>query len=301
MILAGATLQAFVLLPLVILPLVYRDRAVFILVVCVTVYYAGANLATPLWISLMGDLVPERKRGRFFGRRTRLATMTAFVSLVASGVVLHQFDAAGWTVFGFLAIFVVAAIARGVSVYHLSRMHEPGEAYASRPQPPQRISLRLLRHSHARYFTLFLAAMQGAAAVAAPFFSVYMLRDLQFSYLQFMANTGMAVLVQFLTLHTLGADQRRVRQPAYPGHHRQPDSGTAVVVAGLAQFLVPARYPGDLRGRLGGFQPERWKLSLRSCAGAAAGTLHGAAQRLCRHAGVCRRHVRGFVVAHTSR
>ncbi|MGD8672424.1 MAG: hypothetical protein PVH86_03850, partial [Thiogranum sp.] len=31
-----------------------------------------------------------------------------------------------------------------------------------------------------------------------------MLRDLQFTYLQFMANTAMAVLVQFLTLNTWG-------------------------------------------------------------------------------------------------
>jgi hypothetical protein len=35
-ILAGATLQAFVLLPLLILPLVYRDQAIHILVACVT-------------------------------------------------------------------------------------------------------------------------------------------------------------------------------------------------------------------------------------------------------------------------
>lgn len=203
-ILAGASLQTLALPPLVILPLIYPDQAVYILVACVTVYYAGANLAAPLWISLMGDLVPERKRGRFFGRRTRLATMTAFVSLVTSGLVLDQFDTAGWTAFGFLAIFAVAAVARGVSVYHLSRMHEPMEAYVAQPQPAQRITLRLLRQSHAWRFTLFLAAMQGAVAVAAPFFSVYMLRDLHFSYLQFMANTGMAVLVQFLTLNTWG-------------------------------------------------------------------------------------------------
>ena len=40
--------------------------------------------------------------------------------------------------------------------------------------------------------------------MAAPFFAVYMLRDLQFSYLRFMATTAMAVLVQFLTLNTWG-------------------------------------------------------------------------------------------------
>lgn len=210
-ILAGATLQALVLVPLVILPLVHRDQAVHILVACVTLYYAGANLATPLWISLMGDLVPERKRGRFFGRRTRLATMTAFVSLVAAGLVLHQFDAAGWTVFGFAAIFLIAAVARGVSVYHLSRMREPVEAHAPHPQPAQRISLRLLRHSHARRFTLFLAAMQGATAVAAPFFfRLHAARPaVQLSPIHGQYRHGGAGAVSYPEY--LGADQRRVR------------------------------------------------------------------------------------------
>jgi MFS family permease len=95
-ILAGASLQAVVLLPLVILPLSWPHHAVPVLIGCVT----------PLWISLMGDLVPERKRGRYFGSRTRLATITAFVSLAVAGLILDRFDAAGWTVFGFLSIFL---------------------------------------------------------------------------------------------------------------------------------------------------------------------------------------------------
>jgi MFS family permease len=46
--------------------------------------------------------------------------------------------------------------------------------------------------------------MQFAVAVASPFFTVYMLRDLHFSYLQFMANTATTVLFQFLTLARWG-------------------------------------------------------------------------------------------------
>ncbi len=46
--------------------------------------------------------------------------------------------------------------------------------------------------------------MQAAVGVSAPFFAVYMLRDLQFNYIQFMANTGTAVLMQFLMLNTWG-------------------------------------------------------------------------------------------------
>jgi MFS family permease len=202
LILAGASLQALVWLPLLLLPLLYPGQAILLLVVCTTLYHASGNFAVPLWISLMGDLVPERKRGRYFGRRTRLATMTAFLALVSGGIVLQVFDTNGWTVFGFIALFLSAGIARVISVYHLGRMHEPSMGAAPEPLPAG--WLGRLRESPAWRFTLYTVCMQGAVAVAAPFFTVYMLRDLHFSYLQFMANTGVAVLVQFLTLNTWG-------------------------------------------------------------------------------------------------
>ena len=37
----------------------------------------------------MGDLVPERRRGRYFARRTRLMSLTAFTALWLAGIVLH--------------------------------------------------------------------------------------------------------------------------------------------------------------------------------------------------------------------
>jgi hypothetical protein len=46
--------------------------------------------------------------------------------------------------------------------------------------------------------------MQMAVGIGAPFFSVYMLETLKFSYLQFMLNTGTAILFQFLTLNYWG-------------------------------------------------------------------------------------------------
>ena len=56
------------------------------------IYFSGANLAAPQWGSLMGDLVPERRRGRFFARRTRLSSVAGFLALVLAGVVLDLFD-----------------------------------------------------------------------------------------------------------------------------------------------------------------------------------------------------------------
>jgi len=204
-ILAGATLQAVIWLPLLLLPVWFPQQAIALLLVCLVCYHAGGNLATPLWVSLMGDLVPERKRGRFFGRRTRFATITSFVALAAAGAILYGFTRIDHTLLGFGVLFLSAALARLVSLYHLARMHEPQGQGA--PLPRFRVSrqwLESLRHSHALRFSLFIVCMQAAVGVSAPFFAVYMLRDLQFNYIQFMANTGTAVLMQFLMLNTWG-------------------------------------------------------------------------------------------------
>ena len=63
-ILAGAAIQATSLVPLALLPLFFPSAAVPLLITCVVIYHSGANLVTPQWSSLMGDLVPERRRGR---------------------------------------------------------------------------------------------------------------------------------------------------------------------------------------------------------------------------------------------
>lgn len=204
LILFGAAFQALTWLPILLLPVLFPVHAVGLLIGCVTVYYATANLITPQWSSLMGDLVPERRRGRYFARRTRLASIAAFLSLVAAGLVLAIFDRWGHTLVGYLVIFTVAAAARVVSAYHLGRMHEPASS-AGPPLPLVTMSwLRRLRRSPFIYFSLFMAGMTFAVSIASPFFTVYMLRDLHYSYLQFMANTATVVLVQFLTLNTWG-------------------------------------------------------------------------------------------------
>jgi len=204
-ILTGAALQALVWLPLLVLPVWFPQQAIALLLACLVLYHAGGNLAAPLWVSLMGDLVPERKRGRFFGRRTRFATITSFVSLAVAGAVLYGFSHLGLTWFGFAVLFGSAALARMVSVYHLAQMHDPQRQGTALPElTVSRHWLRSLRHSNALRFSLFIVCMQSAVGVSAPFFAVYMLRDLQFNYIQFMANTGTAVLMQFLMLNTWG-------------------------------------------------------------------------------------------------
>lgn len=203
-ILAGASLQALMWLPVALLPLMFPSVAVPLLIVAVIVYQCGAHLAAPQWLSLMGDIVPERRRGRFFALRTRIVSLVTFVSLVVAGTVLHEFDVNGLTLTGFLVVFGVAAAARCVSVYQLSKMHDPPGHVAAMDVPIGEGWWHRLRHSNFVRFSLFFALMQLSVAIASPYFTVYMLRDLEFSYGQFMANSGMSVLAQFMTLNQWG-------------------------------------------------------------------------------------------------
>lgn len=204
LILAGVYLQAAAWLPLMLLPLLFPEQAVPLLIASVALYHFGGNLATPQWSSMMGDLVPERSRGRFFALRTRVASVVSFAALIGGGLGLHLFDHSGHTLAGYLAIFTVAALARLMSVYHLRQMHDPPRTGALFDLPAPRELLRRARHSAFARFSLFYVLMQFSVAIASPFFTVYMLRDLHFSYLMFMANTAASVLAQFLTLNMWG-------------------------------------------------------------------------------------------------
>jgi MFS family permease len=198
-------LQCSIWLPLMLLPLAFPDHAVALFIALVILYHAFSNLISPQWSSVMGDLVPQRKRGRYFGLRTRYATVTSFLTLLCAGSVLHWFDGRGSTGSGFLVIFTVAALARAASIYHLRQMHEPPRAVEPRTRTFDLQAWgRRLRNSTAVRFSLYFGLMQGAVAIASPFFTVYMLRDLRFSYIEFTTVTAASVLMHFLTLRTWG-------------------------------------------------------------------------------------------------
>lgn len=203
-ILFGVMLQTVMWLPIIWLPYFYPAHAVTILIVCVALYFAGGHLATPVWNSLMGDLVPEKRRGRFFARRTRLMSITSFLALVGAGLLLYLFEMSNQVRLGFMLVFTLAALARLYSATQLARMHDPEHVPSAIDWPALPGLWRRLRGSDCTRFSLFYAAMQFAAAIAAPFFVVYMLRDLGFTYLQFMSATALAVLAQFGSLRMWG-------------------------------------------------------------------------------------------------
>lgn len=206
-IVTGAIIQVIALLGIATLPLIFDTRAFPMLLGAVIIYYIGPNLGAPLWGSLMGSLIPEAVRGRFFARRNRLSSMASFSSLIGAGLVLQFFDSFVAAYLGFITIFVIGMIARSVSAWHLNQIHDPnhGSPVLPRQERDGIPSLRVLKENpNFLRFSMFFAAMQFAVAISGPFVVVYLLRDLHYSYIELMANTAASVLVQFLILARWG-------------------------------------------------------------------------------------------------
>jgi MFS family permease len=203
LVLIGCVLQATLWLPILLVPVLFGQWMITALLVLLVLYHGGNSLSAPQWTSIMRDLVSERRRGRYFGHRTRLTTITTFVALVIAGLILNEFDRSGRTYIGFVIVFLLAFVARAVSVYHLSYLHEPK---AAAPLPDMHIThwWQSLVDSGAVSFSTYYAVMNAAVGISAPFFTVYMLRDLELSYLAFMILTGTSVFTQFLTLSRWG-------------------------------------------------------------------------------------------------
>ncbi len=176
----------------------------WVLLGALSFFHICSNLIMPHWRAWMGQLVPDRMRGRFFGRRNRIAMFTSFVTFFTGGLLLTFTDEHGLTWAGFALLFTVALAGRSLSTLLLSRMHDDH----TQPTLGERHSLmQSMQHLYSlwgdqafRRFSIFMAGMQCFVALSGPFFAVYMLRDLQFSYTQFTMSTGSSILAQFLML-----------------------------------------------------------------------------------------------------
>ncbi|MBM2835796.1 MAG: hypothetical protein HW406_2957, partial [Candidatus Brocadiaceae bacterium] len=160
--------QAFMLLPVAIIPYLPQSIQVRALILFSTLYLLFASFANPPWGSLMADLVPEGKRGEFFSKRGRIVGLVTVISAFLAGYILHLFKKQSLA--GFTIIFLVALVSSG---------------------------------NFGKY-VVFHSSFSFAVFLASPFFPVFMLRDLGFSYITYTIVTTTVPLASILAVSYWG-------------------------------------------------------------------------------------------------
>ncbi len=198
-----AALQAALLIPVAALPLLPLPGKIGLLIALMAAFRVLLNLIGPAWGSLMSDYLPAEKRGLYFGGRARIVVAAQLACIGLAGLTLSAAKRTAPAA-GFAAIVAAACAARFISAWQLSRMAD----MPARASPGNDFTflmfLRRFRESNFVKFVFYTAGIVFTTFLAAPFFSVYMLRDLRFDYATYMVVHLAAVVPGLLTLPIWG-------------------------------------------------------------------------------------------------
>ncbi len=181
----ASLLQALFLIPVLFLPLWVFPSRILVLIAFVTSFRILANLIATVWGGLTSDYLAPEERGKYFGWRSRVTGIAGMATTILGGILLNTFKAFSAAA-GFAILFGITAAARFASSGLLARMQDIPEQKNPADQFTFFMFLRAFRRSNFVKFVFYIAAITFATLLAAPYFSVYMLRDLHFSYLTFM-------------------------------------------------------------------------------------------------------------------
>jgi len=201
-------LHALMFIPIILIPYIFKEKTILFLIISVVLLNSFNAFAVPAWQSLVSEYIPKNKRGKFFGERNKLFQTIVILSSFSAGFILqiHKQN----PLKGFMLIFILAFIFRLISWFFLTRMYEPH----FRIKPEYYFSffdfIRRIRESNFLKFVIFVSSLNFSVNIAAPFFSVFMLRDLKFNYIVYTILITTVAIFSILMVDRWGRNADRV-------------------------------------------------------------------------------------------
>lgn len=190
-----------------------RSYTLSLLIVITACSQFFGSVSGVAWLSWMASLVPEEIRGRYFGLRNSVLSIVTISSTIIGGYFLdwyrNSFPAAVPTR-SFEILFITAIICGMISLYFLQR-----QGYVPRPLPrtsPHLLKLftEPLQQKNFRRFIRFALVWAFAVNFSSPFFIIYMLSDLKFSYTLVSLYTVFNALTDFIGMGVWGHYSDRI-------------------------------------------------------------------------------------------
>lgn len=195
-------LHAIMLLPVIFIPWCFNKQPVLFLIIFITLFTGFNTLASPVMSGLLSEYIPYKMRGKYFGWRGRIMSIIMIGCSLLAGLILQVFKSQA--IKGFVIIFSLALIARLISWFFMTRMYEPVLRSGKNAYFGFVDFAKGIRKSNFGRFVLFVAGLQFCVNIAAPFFPVFMLRDLKFDYITYTIVTSTVMAVQILTIGRWG-------------------------------------------------------------------------------------------------
>ena len=163
------------------------------------------SLGSASWVSWMAVLVPQQLRGRYFGFRNSAANLTNFLSVPLLGFVVSNWG--NGAIQGYGVILIMAVLVGIISLGCQFFMVDVNPQVSTQKITPSQNSeqplgfFSVLKDRNFLTFLLHYGLWMFAVNLSAPFFSIYLLRDLNLdvswvtSYTSLTAGANVLMLV----------------------------------------------------------------------------------------------------------
>lgn len=194
---------SFAWILLLLIPFVFKTNYYAPLLIFICLYYITNSFIMPAYSSTISSWIPEKLRGCILGRRQAIASFALLLSTLAGGVTLRFFKQ-DLVFYGFAAVFFLAFLFKFTSYLIVKTVYEPAlgnKRFKSFSFPE--FTGKMFSNNFGR-FTFYIFLMYFAVCTSAPYFVMYMIRDLRFSYYQYILLVAIALATNLLTTRGWG-------------------------------------------------------------------------------------------------
>lgn len=182
----------------------------YLLMVSYTILAIFGSIAGPSWFSLLGDIVPAKYRGRYFSKRNRICETVLLLAFLLGAFVLDYFKTKGLVLAGFAILFAVAGIFRFMSARMFTKHYDPRLKIDGKDEVGIKEFVTHISQFNFGRFSLFVTIFYFSIGIGGSFFSVYMLKDLNFSYIVYMLVSLSVSVFSLLSLPLWGKLSDRI-------------------------------------------------------------------------------------------
>lgn len=178
-------IQGFLWIPIAILGfLFWKNIALSYLIPALIILYvllaATGGIVFPALFSWMGDLVQEKSKGAYFGRRNRIISIVSLIALVFAAISLSLFKNIILPIILLSSFFIIAFFSKYISYKLIKKQYEP--KFKLREGYYFSLWAFIKRFDNFGKFTVYHAFFNFAIMIASPFFAIYMLEELNLNY-----------------------------------------------------------------------------------------------------------------------
>jgi MFS family permease len=166
------------------------QSAMLLFLLLMFLMHAGQAVGGPAWVSWMADIVPERSRGKYFGRRRQWGMSAGIVAAVVAGYLLDRLSRGGQAAPSNMqvlntcaGIFVVAALFGLIDIHLFQYVPEVRARTSTRDRLLEHFK-KPLRDPQFLWFGGFVATLMFAVSFMGQFLTLYMIDKLKITSTQ---------------------------------------------------------------------------------------------------------------------